>query len=101
MIRRPPRSTLFPYTTLFRSANSRERYPHVSQCLLNPGGIFVGERILLDNQHSDPRCEALNAVERFGWHNPVKFDESRLELFEHSIEISTVLACEIVKVHYR
>src|SRR2546423_10203609 len=29
MIRRPPRSTLFPYTTLFRSANSRalrERY---------------------------------------------------------------------------
>src|SRR3989442_3370814 len=26
MIRRPPRSTLFPYTTLFRSA-SRERVP--------------------------------------------------------------------------
>src|SRR3712207_7846368 len=25
MIRRPPRSTLFPYTTLFRSANSRSR----------------------------------------------------------------------------
>src|SRR5256885_8903406 len=25
MIRRPPRSTLFPYTTLFRSANSRHR----------------------------------------------------------------------------
>src|SRR2546430_3964034 len=24
MIRRPPRSTLFPYTTLFRSASSRE-----------------------------------------------------------------------------
>src|SRR5438552_996830 len=26
MIRRPPRSTLFPYTTLFRSANRRECY---------------------------------------------------------------------------
>src|SRR5256886_1350143 len=25
MIRRPPRSTLFPYTTLFRSQNSEER----------------------------------------------------------------------------
>src|SRR2546426_4834357 len=25
MIRRPPRSTLFPYTTLFRSAAERER----------------------------------------------------------------------------
>src|ERR1043165_1054639 len=26
MIRRPPRSTLFPYTTLFRSASNRQRY---------------------------------------------------------------------------
>src|SRR3712207_7638251 len=26
MIRRPPRSTLFPYTTLFRSLVSRQRY---------------------------------------------------------------------------
>src|SRR5256885_7595273 len=27
MIRRPPRSTLFPYTTLFRSTWPRGRYP--------------------------------------------------------------------------
>src|SRR2546429_9966043 len=27
MIRRPPRSTLFPYTTLFRSADVAERTP--------------------------------------------------------------------------
>src|SRR3712207_8870068 len=27
MIRRPPRSTLFPYTTLFRSHARLERYP--------------------------------------------------------------------------
>src|SRR2546430_4941283 len=26
MIRRPPRSTLFPYTTLFRSARTRKKY---------------------------------------------------------------------------
>src|SRR3712207_8801231 len=26
MIRRPPRSTLFPYTTLFRSCSNRSRY---------------------------------------------------------------------------
>ena len=30
MIRRPPRSTLFPYTTLFRSATGD--VPHVSRC---------------------------------------------------------------------
>src|SRR5260221_4612259 len=28
MIRRPPRSTLFPYTTLFRSLRSRRRRNH-------------------------------------------------------------------------
>src|SRR5436309_11750560 len=27
MIRRPPRSTLFPYTTLFRSSRARQRIP--------------------------------------------------------------------------
>src|SRR3712207_7002753 len=27
MIRRPPRSTLFPYTTLFRSSGEPERHP--------------------------------------------------------------------------
>src|SRR2546430_8928674 len=29
MIRRPPRSTLFPYTTLFRSPNSRQNWSKV------------------------------------------------------------------------
>src|SRR2546422_7755363 len=34
MIRRPPRSTLFPYTTLFRSDNySRDAYPEVLKSL--------------------------------------------------------------------
>src|SRR3712207_7379483 len=28
MIRRPPRSTLFPYTTLFRSSSPREQAKH-------------------------------------------------------------------------
>src|SRR2546422_8588662 len=33
MIRRPPRSTLFPYTTLFRSASRRQRgYGVVESC---------------------------------------------------------------------
>src|SRR2546426_7705409 len=38
MIRRPPRSTLFPYTTLFRSARARvevhlPRHPHLADLL--------------------------------------------------------------------
>src|SRR5690348_17906964 len=31
MIRRPPRSTLFPYTTLFRSESQRERHGAIGQ----------------------------------------------------------------------
>src|SRR5256885_8005567 len=34
MIRRPPRSTLFPYTTLFRSDSSLPPPPHKSQIKL-------------------------------------------------------------------
>src|SRR3712207_8670070 len=37
MIRRPPRSTLFPYTTLFRSARARGRGHPVVQLLPTAG----------------------------------------------------------------
>src|SRR2546430_5577418 len=33
MIRRPPRSTLFPYTTLFRSRSPSARHSRVSRCV--------------------------------------------------------------------
>src|SRR3712207_3126207 len=44
MIRRPPRSTLFPYTTLFRSAVGSEKWPTktgewtITQVVWNPDG---------------------------------------------------------------
>src|SRR3712207_7090342 len=39
MIRRPPRSTLFPYTTLFRSTVLEQ----AGDRLLVLGGVFLGE----------------------------------------------------------
>src|SRR5258706_7343369 len=36
MIRRPPRSTLFPYTTLFRSAGRRSTLPRRLPCFEPP-----------------------------------------------------------------
>src|SRR2546425_8526360 len=36
MIRRPPRSTLFPYTTLFRSPSSSPRPTPRSSCTCSP-----------------------------------------------------------------
>src|SRR2546422_7616297 len=37
MIRRPPRSTLFPYTTLFRSVRSNAFVPCESAHVISPG----------------------------------------------------------------
>src|SRR5438128_8903307 len=47
MIRRPPRSTLFPYTTLFRSARRSARVPlspGESSPAIPPAGLPVRER---------------------------------------------------------
>src|SRR2546430_5945331 len=41
MIRRPPRSTLFPYTTLFRSQDPDRREPEVGEDLA-PDPVFAG-----------------------------------------------------------
>src|SRR2546425_12862252 len=39
MIRRPPRSTLFPYTTLFRSQSGRPAARHVLQERRRPAAV--------------------------------------------------------------
>src|SRR5256885_8406545 len=53
MIRRPPRSTLFPYTTLFRSRRGRGRARGRGRLLttdglqIEPGGITMHRRRLM------------------------------------------------------
>src|SRR5262245_64572009 len=39
MLRRPPRSTLFPYTTLFRSATGPGGSPRASHAEASPGAV--------------------------------------------------------------
>src|SRR3712207_8581610 len=57
MIRRPPRSTLFPYTTLFRSTRSGSgpcgpRWVRASGCLLRGWGwCDDGAGLTLDGRH--------------------------------------------------
>src|SRR3712207_7572445 len=57
MIRRPPRSTLFPYTTLFRSAQLRVAAHH------RPLGVVELAR-LVEDRVGDP--ELAEVVERAG-----------------------------------
>src|SRR6266545_3894649 len=47
MIRRPPRSTLFPYTTLFRSHD-----PHGPAEDVDAAAYTVGERIVRSEEHT-------------------------------------------------
>src|SRR2546422_1850013 len=44
MIRRPPRSTLFPYTTLFRSNRSADGYGVFQALLYSYGGGWADEQ---------------------------------------------------------
>src|SRR5258705_3935408 len=44
MIRRPPRSTLFPYTTLFRSPPERPRSSSMTSTLLQPSCLARSTR---------------------------------------------------------
>src|SRR2546430_16318732 len=41
MIRRPPRSTLFPYTTLFRSASDADPFQRLKEALFEQGKADV------------------------------------------------------------
>src|SRR5256886_13337843 len=60
MIRRPPRSTLFPYTTLFRSALAAD--PHLHP-VLDPGGDLDLEEMLAPDAAFTPALRARFAIE--------------------------------------
>src|SRR3712207_6935109 len=49
MIRRPPRSTLFPYTTLFLSIYSHGSVPPGAQVFINNGAAFFFNLININN----------------------------------------------------
>src|SRR2546422_1428451 len=49
MIRRPPRSTLFPYTTLFRSAVPTPAHTAVGLAVLERGVALLMEKPLADS----------------------------------------------------
>src|SRR2546426_5477073 len=55
MIRRPPRSTLFPYTTLFRSVRDPQPCLHRAERLAQPpGDLAVRQSLEVGEQHHAP-----------------------------------------------
>src|SRR2546427_5623654 len=85
MIRRPPRSTLFPYTTLFRSPNSAFRIPHSAFCeLRNSHERDDRARLLMrSEEHTSELQSQSNLVCRLLLEkkkNPIHFDDDIDEL---------------------
>src|SRR5260370_26045807 len=61
MIRRPPRSTLFPYTTLFRSIQQRPDVPDPPKAS-HPRTRQKGESLLRSEEHTSELQSHLNLV---------------------------------------
>src|SRR2546427_8622337 len=62
MIRRPPRSTLFPYTTLFRSRRRQEAaVPDLGRVHARLGGVDIGD---LRRHQRQPRGHDLAKADR-------------------------------------
>src|SRR5438128_2862998 len=61
MIRRPPRSTLFPYTTLFRSARrASSPWPRTCTCMADGGPLDMQtaeNRVLTPRSNSAPTLD--------------------------------------------
>src|SRR5256886_16185443 len=106
MIRRPPRSTLFPYTTLFRSVQQEVERPEVGQLVAldraldhalevpgdaGGGHLFHEDRVILGLERDEPDVGGVALVARAGVGEVQETDAPRLPdrpLF-HTSTIST------------
>src|SRR3712207_7268144 len=83
MIRRPPRSTLFPYTTLFRSASTGKLDPQAFKLTRVSGAYWRG----------DQKNAMLSRIYGTGWLN-----KKQLRSEEHTSELQSrqYLVCRLL-----
>src|SRR2546430_10433265 len=91
MIRRPPRSTLFPYTTLFRSAGHLLAHARLRQ-RRDPRGVEVAVRGVVQQIAHRPNAEPR---ERLG---PLGPDALQVRSEEHTSELQSQsnLVCRLL-----
>src|SRR5258708_22107420 len=64
MIRRPPRSTLFPYTTLFRSGVAKQRVLD-EQCCPSRCSLADSANVIREQSADEQRAEHQNTKSQF------------------------------------
>src|SRR3712207_7331949 len=94
MIRRPPRSTLFPYTTLFRS----QQPPGVPQQRRHRGGGGTGRGRRRLREPLLPLPAASRGPGREGGQQGLRRGRSRLRSEEHTSELQSrqYLVCRLL-----
>src|SRR5260221_10937328 len=89
MIRRPPRSTLFPYTTLFRSlkrlwSGDMTNARLVEELRLSQPGVLLLKNQTAELPFSDWMSTEYRLVYQDGKHNLYRSEEHTSELQSHS-----------------
>src|SRR3712207_9408285 len=102
MIRRPPRSTLFPYTTLFRSSIWLNPYfsgPYIvlGKVYLKQGDLANAERILRRALQMDPNNFSAHHLLAQVLQQSNRSDEARKRSEEHTSELQSrqYLVCRL------
>src|SRR3712207_7907190 len=86
MIRRPPRSTLFPYTTLFRSPLEAELTGRARQVVHQGAGVRLGGRVQdLHEGEMTPQGGGLGILDV----EPVSHEHARDRSEEHTSELQS------------
>src|SRR2546425_8540231 len=96
MIRRPPRSTLFPYPTLSRSRVSRR-----AGFIRHDQPLLAGARVEVDERKRDPRDFALWKSSKPGepaWPSPWGLGRPGWRSEEHTSELQSLayLVCRLL-----
>src|SRR3712207_7383953 len=102
MIRRPPRSTLFPYTTLFRSiinAAGKNMSPANIESELKSAGPLIGQAAVIGDKRSyNTALIVLDADGAPGWAQKNGIDDTSLRSEEHTSELQSrqYLVCRLL-----
>src|SRR2546430_10436206 len=100
MIRRPPRSTLFPYTTLFRSIHAVDTGEHVLEKALVSGHVDDSDpasagQLQIGEAEVDGHATALLLLEPVGIDLRQRFDQ-RSEEHTSELQSQSNIVCRLL-----